>query len=58
MYKRQHIGNIERTISLVHIGNIERAIAHFRKALHINPDYVSANNNLKKVLMLMEKQKK
>ena len=45
-------------ISLVHIGNIERAIAHFRKALHINPDFVTAKNNLKKVLMLMEKQKK
>jgi len=40
---------------LTHTGNFDEAIAHFKQALQINPQYTDAKNNLN--VALAEKQK-
>jgi len=37
-------------------GNIDEAVAHFREALRIQPDYPTAQNNLRDALMMREKR--
>jgi Flp pilus assembly protein TadD len=44
-------------VDLFDKGNTEGAIAHFRKALRINSDYIHAKNNLKKILMMQQQNK-
>ena len=36
--------------ALIRLGEIEKAVEFFKKALQINPDYTSAQNNLKNTL--------
>ncbi len=43
-------------IALARKGKIEDAVAHFREALRIKPDFVDAHNALRKTLKLQGKR--
>ena len=42
-------------VALFRKGDIDKAIDHFREALRIRPDYVNAKNNLRDVLIMMNR---
>jgi Flp pilus assembly protein TadD len=42
-------------IALARKGNVDMAVKHFQKALQINPNFSYARDNLKKALLLQER---